>query len=111
MIPVSHEVAQAHAFSPMLLYLSAKFLKTHVDQLSTCVPVSEDNQQKLADLKKALRVLQGGNNLATSYLELLDSDSESFHKLCHLSTGQECTISEVTGQREPPFTFEIMNLF
>ncbi|QQK48293.1 Zn(2)-C6 fungal-type DNA-binding domain [Penicillium digitatum] len=102
---------KAHAFSPMLLYLSAKFLKTHVDQLSTCVPVSEDNQQKLADLKKALRVLQGGNNLATSYLELLDSDSESFHKLCHLSTGQECTISEVTGQREPPFTFEIMNLF
>ncbi|KAJ5510189.1 hypothetical protein N7453_002292 [Penicillium expansum] len=101
---------KAHAFSPMLLYLSAKFLKTHADQLSTCVPISEDKQEKLEDLKKALRVLQGGNNLATSYLELLDSDSDSFNKLCNLSTAQGCTISEVAGQREPPFFLDIMNL-
>ncbi|KAK4863752.1 hypothetical protein LT330_010487 [Penicillium expansum] len=86
------------------------FLRTHADQLSTCVPVSEDKQEKLEDLKKALRVLQGGNNLATSYLELLDSDSDSFNKLCNLSTAQGCTICEVAGQREPPFFLDIMNL-
>ncbi|KGO75470.1 Transcription factor, fungi [Penicillium italicum] len=108
---VSHEVSQAHAFSPMLLYLSAKFLKTHADQLSTCVPASEDKQQKLEDLKKALRVLQGGNNLAMSYLELLELDSESFQNLCNLSTIPGFTISEVTDQREQPFFFDIVNLF
>ncbi|KAJ5274241.1 hypothetical protein N7497_004837 [Penicillium chrysogenum] len=102
---------KAHAFSPMLLYLSAKFLKAHADQLSTCLSASEDNHQKLEDLRKALRVLQGGNNLAMSYLELLDSDSESLHKLCNLSTVQGCTMSEVTGQPEPPFFLDIMNLF
>jgi hypothetical protein len=91
----------------MLLYLSAKFLKAHADQLS-CVPASEDKQQKLEELKKALRVLQGGNNLATSYLELLDSD---FHKLCNLSTIHGCTMSEGTDQQEPPFFLDIMNLF
>ncbi|CDM31771.1 Zn(2)-C6 fungal-type DNA-binding domain [Penicillium roqueforti FM164] len=101
---------KAHAFSPMLLYLSAKFLKTHADRPSTCVSASEDKQQKLEDLKKALRVLQGGNNLATTYLELLDSDYDSFHKLCNLSTVQGCTMSEVTGQPEPPFFLD-MNLF
>jgi hypothetical protein len=95
----------------MLLYLSAKFLKAHADQLSTCLSASEDNHQKLEDLRKALRVLQGGNNLAMSYLELLDSDSESLHKLCNLSTVQGCTMSEVTGQPEPPFFLDIMNLF
>lgn len=108
---VSHDVAQAHAFSPMLLYLSAKFLKTHADQVSTCVSASEDKQQKLEDLKKALRVLQGGNNLAMSYLELLDSDSDSFDKLCNLASAQGCTMSDVTGQPEPPFFLDIMNLF
>ncbi|OQD90221.1 hypothetical protein PENSOL_c060G06651 [Penicillium solitum] len=87
---------KAHAFSPMLLYLSAKFLKTHADQVSTCVSASEDKQQKLEDLKKALRVLQGGNNLAMSYLELLDSDSDSFDKLCNLASAQGCTMSDVT---------------
>ncbi|KGO55387.1 Transcription factor, fungi [Penicillium expansum] len=110
LVPLYSAYEIAHAFSPMLLYLSAKFLKTHADQLSTCVPVSEDKQEKLEDLKKALRVLQGGNNLATSYLELLDSDSDSFNKLCNLSTAQGCTISEVAGQREPPFFLDIMNL-
>ncbi|KAJ5210900.1 hypothetical protein N7491_010715 [Penicillium cf. griseofulvum] len=100
---------KAHAFSPMLLYLSAKFLKAHADQLSTCVPASEDKQQKLEDLKKALRVLQGGNNLATGYLELLDSDS--FHNVCNLSTIHGCTMSEGTDQQEPPFFLDIMNLF
>ncbi|KAJ5372768.1 hypothetical protein N7517_004774 [Penicillium concentricum] len=100
---------KAHAFSPMLLYLSAKFLKAHADQLSTCIPASEEKQQKLEDLKKALRVLQGGNNLAMSYLELLDSDS--FQKLCNLSTVHGCTMSEVTDQQEPPFFLDIMNLF
>ncbi|KAF4771528.1 hypothetical protein HAV15_004347 [Penicillium sp. str.  len=102
---------KAHAFSPMLLYLSAKFLKTHADQVSTCVSASEDKQQKLEDLKKALRVLQGGNNLAMSYLELLDSDSDSFDKLCNLASAQGCTMSDVTGQPEPPFFLDIMNLF
>ncbi|KAF9252529.1 transcriptional regulator family: Fungal Specific TF [Penicillium roqueforti] len=101
---------KAHAFSPMLLYLSANFVKTHADRPSTCVSASEDKQQKLEDLKKALRVLQGGNNLATTYLELLDSDYDSFHKLCNLSTVQGCTMSEVTGQPEPPFFLD-MNLF
>ncbi|KAJ5800818.1 transcriptional regulator family: Fungal Specific TF [Penicillium psychrosexuale] len=101
---------KAHAFSPMLLYLSAKFLKTHADRPSTCVSASEDKQHKLEDVKKALRVLQGGNNLATSYLELLDSDYDSFHKVCNLSTVQGCTMSEVTGQPEPPFFLE-MNMF
>ncbi|KAJ5519983.1 transcriptional regulator family: Fungal Specific TF [Penicillium fimorum] len=100
---------KAHAFSPMLLYLSAKFIKAHADQLSTCVPGSEDKQQKLEDLKKALRVLQGGNNLATSYLALLDSDS--FQKLCNLSNVHGCTMSEVKDQPEPPFFLDIMNLF
>ncbi|KAJ5154689.1 uncharacterized protein N7500_010128 [Penicillium coprophilum] len=100
---------KAHAFSPMLLYLSAKFLKAHADQLSTCVPASEDKQQKLEDLKKALRILQCGNNLATSYLKLLDSDLSP--KLCNLSTVHGCTISEVTDQPEPPFYLDIMNLF
>lgn len=94
----------------MLLYLSAKFLKTHADQLSTCVSASED-KQKLGDLKKALHVLQGGNNLAMSYLELLDSDSDSFDKLCNLATAPGCTMSDVTGQSEPPFFLDIMNLF
>lgn len=107
---VSDKVVQAHAFSPMLLYLSANFVKTHADRPSTCVSASEDKQQKLEDLKKALRVLQGGNNLATTYLELLDSDYDSFHKLCNLSTVQGCTMSEVTGQPEPPFFLD-MNLF
>ncbi|KAJ5967946.1 hypothetical protein N7501_004194 [Penicillium viridicatum] len=102
---------KAHAFSPMLLYLSAKFLKTHADQLSTCVSASEDKQQKLGDLKKALRVLQGGNNLAMSYLELLDSDSDSFDKLCNLATAPGCNMSGVTGEPEPPFFLDIMNLF
>ncbi|CAI7616311.1 unnamed protein product [Penicillium glandicola] len=100
---------KAHAFSPMLLYLSANFLKTHADQLSTCVSASEDKQQKLEDLKKALRVLQGGNNLAVSYLELLDSDS--FQKLCNLSTVAGWTMSGVADQSEPPFFLDIMNIF
>ncbi|KAJ5592332.1 hypothetical protein N7537_009236 [Penicillium hordei] len=108
---VFYDVTQAHAFSPMLLYLSAKFLKTHADQLSTCVSASEDKQQKLEDLRKALRVLQGGNNLAMSYLELLDSDSDSFDKLCNLASAQGCTMSDVPGQPEPPFFLDIMNLF
>lgn len=95
----------------MLLYLSAKFLKTHADKLSTCVSASEDKQQKLENLKKALRVLQGGNNSAISYLELLDSDSDAFQKLCSLSAVQGCTMSEVPGQPEPPFFLDVMNLF
>ncbi|KAJ9483999.1 hypothetical protein VN97_g9391 [Penicillium thymicola] len=102
---------KAHAFAPMLLYLSAKFLKTHADQLNTCASASEDKQQKLEDLKKALRVLQCGNNLAMTYLELLDSESDSFDKLCNLATAQGCTMSDATGQPEPPFFFDMTNLF
>ncbi|KAJ6191572.1 hypothetical protein N7519_001593 [Penicillium mononematosum] len=76
---------KAHAFSPMLLYLSAKFLKAHADQLSTCLSASEDNQQKLEDLRKALRVLQ---NRCTN---------------C-------ATCRPFKGQPEPPFFLDIMNL-
>ena len=102
---VSHKSKQAHPFSPMLLYLSAKFLKSHAE----CASVSEDKQQKLEELKKALRVLQGGNNLATNYLELLESDC--FHKLCNLSPVQGSIMPDAADQSEPPFFLDIMSLF
>jgi hypothetical protein len=93
----------------MLLYLSAKFIKAHADQLSTCASVSEDTQQKLEDLKKALRVLQGGNNLAMSYLDLLES--VSYDKFCNVSPVQGFAFPEVTGQTQQPFFMDIMNSF
>lgn len=85
----------------MLLYLSAKFLKSHSD----CGSVSEDNQQRLEELKKALRVLQGGNNLAMNYLELLEC--ESSQKLCSLSPLGGSILEET----EQPFFLDILNLF
>ena len=85
----------------MLLYLSAKFLKSHSD----CGSVSEDNQQRLEELKKALRVLQGGNNLAMNYLELLEC--ESSQKLCSLSPLEGSMLEET----EQPFFLDILNLF
>ncbi|KAJ5864573.1 uncharacterized protein N7529_006489 [Penicillium soppii] len=96
---------KAHPFSPMLLFLSAKFLKAHAE----CPCVSEDKQQRLEELKKALRVLQGGNNLAMNYVELLESDC--FHKLCNLSPLQGSVMPNVAEQSEPSFFLDIMNLF
>lgn len=93
----------------MLLYLSAKFLNAHADQLGTCASVSDDKVQKVEELKRALRVLQGGNNLAVSYLNLLESDS--FHKLCNLSSSQAFDIAGVAGHDEPAFLFDIPNTF
>ncbi|CAG8935911.1 unnamed protein product [Penicillium salamii] len=94
---------KAHPFSPMLLYLSAKFLKSHPDSAS----VSEDKQQRLEELKKALRVLQGGNNLAMNYLDLLESEHSD--KLCSLSPLGGSVIPD--AQQSEPFFFDIMNLF
>lgn len=88
----------------MLLYLAAKFLQSH----SECAAVSEDKHQRVEELKKALRVLQGGNNLAMSYLELLESDC--FHKLYHMSPLQGSIVAD-GEQLEPPFFLDIMNLF
>lgn len=102
-------MCQAHAFSPILLYVSAKFIKAHADQLTTCTSASEDTRQRLEELKKALWVLQGGNNLAMSYLELLGSDLS--HKLCNLSPAQAFTLAEVSNQSEPSFLLDIMNTF
>ncbi|KAJ5780362.1 transcriptional regulator family: Fungal Specific TF [Penicillium paradoxum] len=100
---------KAHAFSPMLLYLSAKFLNAHANQPSTCASASDDKQQKLEELKRALRVLQGGNNLAVRYLGLLESGS--FHKLCNMSAVQAFAMSEVTDQSEPSFFLDITHIF
>ena len=59
----------------MLLFLSAKFLRTHGDQLRTSGTVSEDKYNRLDELKRALLVLQNGNNLAIDYfLDLLELD-------------------------------------
>lgn len=88
----------------MLLYLSANFLQSH----SECAAVSEDKQQRVEELKKALRVLQGGNNLAMRYLELLDSDC--FNKLYHMSPLQGSIVAD-PEQLEPPFFLDIMTLF
>jgi hypothetical protein len=89
----------------MLLYLSARFLNSHAE----CASVSEDKQQILEELKKALRVLQGGNNLAMNYLELLDSDC--FHKLCNLSPVEGSMMPDVVDQSDQHFFLDIMNLF
>ncbi|CAG7972873.1 unnamed protein product [Penicillium olsonii] len=94
---------KAHPFSPMLLYLSAKFLKSHPDSAST-----EDKLQRVEELKKALRVLQGGNNLALNYLDLLES--EHSHKWCNLSPLGGLVVSDAE-QSEASFFFDIMNLF
>lgn len=85
----------------MLLYLSAKFLNSHSD----CGSVSEDNQKRSEELKKALRVLQGGNNLATKYLELLESDGS--HKLCNVSP----LGGSILDETEQPFFLDILNFF
>ena len=69
----------------MLLFLSAKFFRTHPDQLDTTLSTTESREEKLEELTKALQVLQNGNNLATSYLELLESDH----------WGTPCTLSPV----------------
>ncbi|KAJ5124097.1 transcriptional regulator family: Fungal Specific TF [Penicillium bovifimosum] len=98
---------KAHPFSPMLLYLSANFIKAHADQLS-CVSVSEDTQLKLGELKKALRILQGGNNLAMGYLDLLESDL--YDKFCSVSPVRGFAFP-VTGQTQPPFFMDIMDSF
>ena len=87
----------------MLLYLSAKFLKSHPDSAST-----EDKLQRVEELKKALRVLQGGNNLALNYLDLLES--ENSHKWCNLSPLGGSVVSDAE-QSEASFFFDIMNLF
>jgi hypothetical protein len=102
---MSHKVKQAHPFSPMLLYLSANFLKSHAE----CASMSEVKQQRLEELKEALRVLQGGNNLAMNYLELLESDC--FHKLCNMPPVQGAIMSDHGNQSDPPFFLDIKNLF
>lgn len=71
---VSDLIPQAHTFSPMMLFLSAKFLRVHSAQLSTTFSTTEDRREKLEELTKALQVLRNGNNLALSYLELLESN-------------------------------------
>jgi hypothetical protein len=70
----------------MLLYLSAKFLKVHADQLSSPLSTTGDGEEKLEELTKALQILQNGNNLAMTYLELLESSC--FEQLCNLSPVQ-----------------------
>lgn len=85
----------------MLLFLSAKFLRTHGDQLRTSGTVSEDKYGRLDELKRALLVLQNGNNLAMNYLDLLELDC--FNELSVLSSGTE--------QHETPCVLDIMNLF
>ncbi|KAJ5753993.1 uncharacterized protein N7511_008146 [Penicillium nucicola] len=75
LVHISHALnIQAHAFSPMLLFLAAKFLQTHGDQLGLSGSVAEDQYNRLDELKRALMVLQNGNNLAMNYLDLLESD-------------------------------------
>ncbi|KAJ5554984.1 transcriptional regulator family: Fungal Specific TF [Penicillium sp. DV-2018c] len=100
---------KAHAFSPMMLYLSANFIKAHGDQLSTCDSVSSDTQQKLGELKKTLRVLQGSNNLAMSYLDLLESDL--YDKFGNMAPIQGTAFPEVIGQTQTPFFMDIMKSF
>jgi hypothetical protein len=92
----------------MLLFLSAKFLRTHGDQLRTSGTVSEDKYNRLDELKRALLVLQNGNNLAMNYLDLLELDC--FDELSDFPSVQGI-LSGGTEQQESRCALDIMNLF
>ena len=56
----------------------------------------ESREEKLQEITKALQILQSGNKLAKSYLELLESDS--CQNPCNLSPVQNIPVTGDTEQ-------------
>ncbi|OQD79589.1 hypothetical protein PENANT_c047G06132 [Penicillium antarcticum] len=88
------------------LFIPAFGSVSHLSPLTGSV--SEDKFNTLDELKRALLVLQNGNNLAMNYLDLLESDF--FDELGDFPSVQG-SLSGGTGQQGSPCVMDIMNLF
>ena len=93
----------------MLLFLSAKFLQAHPDERSTTLSTIEGREEKLQELTKALKVLQNGNKLAESYLELLESDS--WQNVCKLSPVRNIPVTGDIEQLDHLSFLDVTNPF
>lgn len=69
--------------------------------------MSEDKYNRLDELKRALLVLQNGNNLAMNYLDLLES--EYFDELDGFPSVKGDFWGS-TEQQESPYVLNIINL-
>ena len=69
----------------------------------------EGREEKLQELTKALQILQSGNKLAESYLELLESDS--WQNPCSLSPVRNSPVTGDDEQLDPLSFLGVTNPF